>query len=80
MEGERPPCRQKICQVMPLSANMCLCVCSCTACMLDVTHLVFNECGQGEIVKQVSEESPYVGVSVFSKTFIVEAIHLSDLS
>ena len=70
------------------SVRLCLCqqicvfVCAVAqrVCIFDVTHLVFNERGQGEIVKQVSEESPYVGVSVFSKTFIVEAIHLSDLS
>ena len=45
-----------------------------------MTHLVFNEGGEGEVVEQVSEESPDVCVAVFSQALVVEAVHLRDLS
>lgn len=44
-----------------------------------MTHLVINEGGEGQVVKQVGKESPHISVAVFSQAFIVEAVHLGDL-
>lgn len=41
--------------------------------------MIINEGGEGEEIKEVGEESPDVGVSVFAEAFIVEAIDLGDL-
>jgi hypothetical protein len=42
-------------------------------------YLVVNQSGEGKIIEEVGEEPPHVGISVFSQTFIVEAVNLSDL-
>jgi len=44
------------------------------------TDLVLDESSEGEIVEQIGEVSPYVGVSVLPQAFIVETVDLSDLS
>ena len=44
------------------------------------TYLVFDEGGEGEVVEEVGEVSPYVRVAVLAQTFIVETVHLRDLS
>jgi hypothetical protein len=41
--------------------------------------LVVNEGGEREEIKEVGEESPHVGVSVFSKALVVKAVYLSNL-
>ena len=43
------------------------------------TYLVFDEGGKGEVVEEVGEVSPYIGVSVLAETFVVEPVHLRDL-
>ena len=47
---------------------------------VETEDLVVDKGCEGEIVKEVGEVLPYVGVAVFSKTFIVEPIHLSNLA
>lgn len=44
------------------------------------TYLIVNEGGKGKKIEEVGEESPDICVSVFAKTFVVEAIHLRYLS
>jgi hypothetical protein len=45
-----------------------------------LTHLVLNEGCEGEIIEEIGEVSPDVGVSVLSQTLVVEAVNLSDLT
>ena len=47
---------------------------------VETEDLVVDKGCEGEVVKEVGEVLPYVGVAVFPKTFIVEAIHLCDLA
>lgn len=42
--------------------------------------LVFNEGSEGEVVEEVSEVLPHVGVAVFAEALVVEAVHLGDLA
>ena len=42
--------------------------------------LVVDERGQGQVVEEVGEEFPHVGVAVFAQTFVVEAVDLGDLA
>ena len=42
--------------------------------------MVFDESGEWKVVEKVSEVSPNVRIAVFSQTFVVESIHLCDLS
>ena len=46
---------------------------------MKATHLVVNEGGEGEEIKEVGEESPHIGVSVFSKALVVKAVYLCNL-
>ena len=47
---------------------------------MGAAHLRVHQCGQREVVKQVGEGLPDVGVAVFAKALVVEAVHLRDLS
>lgn len=42
--------------------------------------LVVNESGKGEVVEEVGEVFPHIGVAVFSQAFVVKTIDLSDLT
>lgn len=42
--------------------------------------MVVDEGCEGEIVKEIGEESPNVSVSVLAQAFVVETIDLCDLS
>jgi hypothetical protein len=44
------------------------------------THLIFDESGEWEVIEKVSEESPNIGVPVFSQALVVEPVYLGDLS
>ena len=44
-----------------------------------MTYLIFDESGEGEVVEEVGEVSPYVCVAVLAEAFVVETIHLRDL-
>lgn len=39
-----------------------------------VSHLVLNECGQREVIKQVCKELPDICIAIFPQAFIIEAI------
>jgi len=47
---------------------------------VEAEDLVIDEGGEGEIIEEISEVFPNIRVPVLSKTFIVEAIHLCDLT
>jgi len=47
---------------------------------MEAENLTFNNSSQREVIKEFGECFPNVSISVFSQTFIVETIHLSDLS
>lgn len=42
--------------------------------------LVFNESCEGEVVEEIGEVFPHVGVAVFAKALVVETVHLGDLA
>ena len=42
--------------------------------------LVVNQSGERKIVEEVGEELPHVRIAVLSEAFIVEAVHLCDLT
>jgi hypothetical protein len=42
--------------------------------------LVLNEGGEGKVVEEVGEVFPNIGVAVFSQAFVVESIHLCNLT
>lgn len=44
-----------------------------------MSHLLVDQCGERQVVKQVCEVLPDIGVAVLPQTFIVEAIDLCDL-
>ena len=43
-------------------------------------NLVVDERRKGEVVEQVGEGFPHVGVAVFAKAFVVETVDLGDLA
>ena len=43
------------------------------------TYLALNQSSEGEVVEEVGEVSPDVGVAIFAQAFVVEAVHLGDL-
>jgi hypothetical protein len=69
IEGDNPPCKQKICTEFSTYTNW----------QAHGTHLVVDQRRQGKIVEQVGEKLPHVGVSVLSQTLVVEAVNLGDL-
>ena len=46
----------------------------------ETTYLIVDEGGEGEVVKEVGEEFPNVGVAVLAQTFVVETVDLGDLT
>ena len=44
-----------------------------------MTYLIFDESGEGEVVEEVGEVSPYVRVAILAEALVVEAVHLRDL-
>lgn len=42
--------------------------------------LIINQSSQREVIEEVGEVFPDIGVSIFAKAFVVETIDLSDLS
>ena len=47
---------------------------------MNSTDLVLDESGEGKVIEQIGEVSPYVGVSVLPQAFVVEAVDLGDLA
>ena len=42
--------------------------------------LTVHQSCEGQIVKQVGEILPHIGIAIFPETLVVEAVHLGDLS
>jgi len=42
------------------------------------TNLFLDERSQGQVVEEVSEALPHVGVAVFARAFIIEAVHCAN--
>lgn len=47
---------------------------------MQAKDLVVNQGGEGEVVEEIGEVFPDVGVAVFAQTLIVEAVNLGDLA
>jgi len=47
---------------------------------VEAKNLVGDDSGHREVVKSIGEVLPYVGISVFSQTLVVEAVDLGNLS
>lgn len=43
-------------------------------------NLVFDKSGEGEVVKEIGEIFPDIGVAVFAQTFVVKSIDLCNLA
>ena len=43
-------------------------------------HLVIYQRSEGQVVKQICEVLPHVGVPIFPQALVIEAIHLCYLS
>ena len=44
------------------------------------TDLVLDEGGEREIVEEISKVSPHIRVAIFPQAFVIEAVHLGNLS
>lgn len=42
--------------------------------------LVFNESSEGEVIEEVGEVLPHVGVAILAEALVVEAVNLGDLA
>jgi hypothetical protein len=42
--------------------------------------LIFNQGSQRQVVEEICEIFPHIGIAVFSETLIVEAVNLGDLT
>lgn len=47
---------------------------------VEAEDLIVDEGGKGEIVEQIGEVFPDIRIAILSKTFVVEAINLRDLT
>ncbi len=47
---------------------------------MEAENCVVDNCSKGEVVKQLSEVDPDIGVTVLAQAFVVEAIDLGDLT
>ena len=45
-----------------------------------VVNLFVNQRRQGEVIEQVCEVFPHVGIAILPQALVIEAVHLSDLS
>ena len=47
---------------------------------METENLVFDECSEREVIEEVGEVFPDIGIAIFPQTFIVEPVHLGDLT
>lgn len=52
----------------------------CVYTRVSVTDLVLDQGREGQVVKEVCEELPDVGVSIFAEALVVEPVDLGDLA
>lgn len=69
IDGDNPPCRQKILPSAHPSKRA-----------KHPTHLVIDQSGKREVIKQVGKELPDIRIPVFPQTLVVESINLRNLS
>ena len=41
---------------------------------METKDLAFDDCGQGQVVEELSESLPDVGISVLPQAFVIEAV------
>lgn len=46
---------------------------------MEAENLVLNDSGEGEVVEQLGELLPHIGVSILAKTLVVESIPIKGL-
>lgn len=47
---------------------------------MQAEYLTVNECGEGQIVEQISKVFPHVRIPIFAQTLVVESVDLGDLT
>jgi hypothetical protein len=47
---------------------------------VEAEDLVVDEGGEGEVVEEIGEVLPYIGVAIFAETLIIEPVDLCDLA
>lgn len=47
---------------------------------VETEDLIVDKGGKGEVVEEVGEVFPYIGIAILSKALIIEAVDLSDLA
>lgn len=47
---------------------------------MNAEDLVVNDCCKGQVIEDLSAISPHIDRTIFSKTFVVETVHLGDLA
>ena len=77
MDGDKPPCKQKI---YAAAGENWPCQRNLRGSGQLRTYLIFDKSGEGEVVEEVGEVTPNVGIPVFAEALVVEAIHLCDLA
>ena len=80
IEGDNPPWRQKILQKKREIKRQTTYIYRPVPHLRTQPYLIIYQCGEGQIVKQICEVLPNIGISVFPQTLVVEAVHLCDLS
>ena len=56
------------------------CVDRGTQATVKAENLIIDEGGEGEVVEEVSEVFPDIRIAILSKAFVVEPVHLGDLT
>lgn len=64
--GLSPPCRQKI--YFPVNSKK----------NIIKSHLAFDQCSEWQIIKQVRQIFPYIGISVFPEALVIKPVDLRD--
>ncbi len=70
-DGLSPPCKQKICRARDIDGH--------NHGLYGAAHLASDKRCHRQVVEQVSEVVPDVGVAVFSQALIVEAVDLRSV-
>ena len=47
---------------------------------MEAENFLFHDSSQGEVIEEICEVFPHVGIAILAKTFIVETVDLGDLA
>jgi hypothetical protein len=47
---------------------------------MEAEDLVVDKSGKGEVIEEVCKVFPDIRIAIFSETFVVETVHLRDLT